>query len=449
MIRALTQDGQLKTFGAWSEAAAWLAGAAGVLDIEIAFPESTGLDAEGLARVAGALAPLGLVRVQWGWPGAVPAADGARRQSPSSRRIVEAAESAGLQFVASRPKHLQEFEFLSRDLGYAEAWAGLDRTDHITFGEMVFRRPDAGGADRRPRLGMITFDLYFRHLYESPALDALLNIRKAECKPFASPAYYADLIAFKPDVLLVFRPDYLRPETFRAFDCPVVGFATEPLPRFVDGRIVASEYNAKVYDLLKKVRGLCDNLYHYDAACVDFLRREDFPVSGLFPPCVCTDIYRPDPALAPRWDAVFIGKSTEYRERYLSSLHLVCRFFHAAHGLMGAEELLPFLQRSKIGLNIHRDETPNIEPRLFLLMAAGLFVLTHALPANPWLQEGLHYVAFQSKTDLAEKVTHYLGHDDVRRRIAENGRRWVCENASATVVLPRLVKRVLGHERQR
>lgn len=438
MIRFLDSSGGLHTAGGWSEALALSRSGAAWLDVEIGIAESTGVTTEALAAIREALPDWGVVRVQGVHP--------AQSANGANRTLIRLAEQAGLTFVSSEPQLLQEHEFLAGFPGFANEWLGLEGTAAARFVEIVFQKRPSPEGGKRFRLAIITQDLYYSFMYESPALASLFDIRKMEYNPFCAPEHYQPLLDFKPDALLVFRPDYLAPETFRAFHCPVIGYASEPLPRFIDGRVIASDYNEKVYALLQKVRGLCSHLYHYDPAGIEFLRREGFPVQGLFPPCVCTDVYRPNPALPPRWDAVFIGKSTPRREEFLFQLHLQCRFFHGAHGLEGARDVLPFLQRTKIGLNIHRDETPNVEPRIPILMACGVLVLSEPLADNPWFREDVHYAAFRSKEELVEKVRYYLAHEDERRRIAEAGRRWVCENASSLVVLPRMIAQVLRHD---
>lgn len=442
MIRWITREGRFVEHAGWSKAIPSLSAEESLLlYAEVGLPESLEATPATFGPLARALVPRGVLCVECADPRIDPKRGGG---TSHSERIRLAGVEVGLSLEGSRPKHVQEREFLTSALGYSEAWFGLSEGEVTSFAEITFRKVSPAASSRRIKLGLITFDLYFRPMYESPALRALFDLHTVECRPFAPPEAYRSLLEFRPDFVFVFRPDYFLPETLRAFQCPVVGLATEPLPRRVEGRVVASEYNARCYELLRKVRGLCDRLYHYDEACVEFLQSESFPVTGVFPPCVCTDVYRPDPQRPPRWDVVFIGKSTERRERYLSHLALMCRYAHVAHGLAGAEELLPFLNSSKIGLNLHRDETPNLEPRLFLHLACGLFTLTEELPRNPWLREGEHYVAFRSEQEMIEQLRHYLHSPEERKRVAVAGRRWAVRHADALGVWPRLAREVLN-----
>lgn len=442
MIRTLDANGRLQDFDGWDRLAASAESKEGLLDIQVLLPDSIDLPPERLRTLNKILRPGGLLRIQ----GLQPHAPAPGRYSgPVANRadaLIRDAGKCGFTFIASEPACIRQHEFLARYLGLTDELIGRRRLLDAEFAEFRFRKTVPAGRERI-RLGIITQDLYYAFMYESPALAAHFEIMKMEYRPFSGPDAYQPLLDFKPEVLLVYRPDYLAPEVFEAFDCPTIGFASEPLPRRENGRLIASDYNRQAYDLLKRVKGCCDYLYHYDQACLDFLREEGFPTAGLFPPCVCTDVYRPDPTLPKRWDAVFIGKSTPHREDLLFSLHLTCNFFHGAHGLTGAEETLPFLQRALIGLNLHRDETPNLEPRLIILMACGLFVLTETLRPNPWFREGEHYVAFDTKADMVDKVRYYLEHDDEREAIAANGLDWARTQASSLVVLPRLVKSVL------
>ena len=444
MIHTIDPEGNLQDLDGWERLEETGVSDGALLDIQVSLPEAAVISPGRLRLLSAALQPGGILRVHGVQPQATTVPK--RRDALLAARtdeLVRDAEAAGLAFLASEPACIREHEFLARYLGLGNEPIGRRHLLDAEFAELRFRKPDAAGR-RRVKLGIITHDLYYAFMYESPALAAHFDIMKMEYRPFSGPEAYRPLLDFEPEALLVFRPDYLTPEVFDAFECPTIGFASEPLPRRENGTLVASDYNRQAYDLLRRVRGCCDYLYHYDQACLDFLREEGFPTAGLFPPCICTDIYRPDASRYKRWDATFIGKSTPHREDLLFSLHLACNFFHGAHGLVGAAEILPFLQRAKIGLNLHRDATPNLEPRLTILMACGLFVLTEALRPNPWFEEGRHYVSFSSKEDLVDKVRYYLEHDDEREAIASNGLNWARTQASAFVVLPRLVQSVLG-----
>jgi hypothetical protein len=436
MIRLVRTDGAIQEYDGWERARGAGLAPESVLDADVGLPEAAQIGTREWRWLASAMADCALVRVEAiGRRGPDDAPNDAARRD---------AEGCGLRVLRETPVAIREGDWLARRFGLRPDLFGCEHVGRrCGCADQVLERAARSPSRRRLRLGIVTLDLYYSFIYESPSLAAHFDIRTVQCMPFSGPDYYRSLIEFDPQVLLVFRPDYLTRETFSAFRCPKIGFASEPLPRRVNGEVVSSEYSRKCYDLLLPVRGQCDALYHYDAACVDFLRAEDYPVSGLFPPCVAADVYRPDPSLGFRWDACFIGKSTPYRERFLNALHLVCKFFHGAHGLTGADELLPFLQRSRVGLNLHRDETPNLEPRLLILMSAGLPILTHPLPENPWFSEGAHYAVFRTEQEFVDQVRYFLAHDEERRKMGERGRQWVLSNANAAVVLPLLIRSVL------
>lgn len=55
----------------------------------------------------------------------------------------------------------------------------------------------------------------------------------------------------------------------------------------------------------------------------------------------------------------------------------------------------------------------------FMLSTPALREIELPMPA----QEGVHYVSFESRSDLMDKIRHYIDHEDERLRIATEGRR--------------------------
>ena len=255
-VRRVAEDGRCAEYdslGAWeAEAGA----AADSLVIETPLPHSLSLPESFWKRAAARLVPGGLLRVQAALPADLPPPAPGAAPSGFLQAFVRTLETFGLAFVSSQPEHLQEYEFLDRHLGQAAAWLGCERTEACRFVRLTFCKP-APPAAPRLKLGLITQDLYYSFVYESPALAALFEIRKMEYRPFCEPEYYQPLYDFQPDVLLVFRPDYLLPKTLARFRCPTIGYASEPLPRLRGGEVLASDYNRQSYELLKKVRGCC------------------------------------------------------------------------------------------------------------------------------------------------------------------------------------------------
>lgn len=85
---------------------------------------------------------------------------------------------------------------------------------------------------------------------------------------------------------------------------------------------------------------------------------------------------------------------------------------------------------SDINMNFTiRNIRSGIPLRVWDIMACGGFVLTNfqaELPA--YFEDGVHMAWFGSIDDMRRKADYYLEHDDERRQIAEQGRRFVMQN---------------------
>ena len=85
---------------------------------------------------------------------------------------------------------------------------------------------------------------------------------------------------------------------------------------------------------------------------------------------------------------------------------------------------------SDINMNFTiRNIRSGIPLRVWDIMACGGFVLTNfqaELPA--YFEDGMHMAWFGSIDDMRRKADYYLAHDDERRQIAEQGRRFVMQN---------------------
>ncbi|HEV2523221.1 MAG TPA: glycosyltransferase [Candidatus Acidoferrales bacterium] len=92
------------------------------------------------------------------------------------------------------------------------------------------------------------------------------------------------------------------------------------------------------------------------------------------------------------------------------------------------EEMVEVYRRSKIGLNISRDDRPNdANLRVFEVMAAGALLVT-SLPSeleNLGFRSGQHFTGHRKESDLLDCIRYYLEHDSDREQIAAAGRELV------------------------
>lgn len=128
---------------------------------------------------------------------------------------------------------------------------------------------------------------------------------------------------------------------------------------------------------------LFDRVFYYDEGKADTVKYLGWNLSGgFFPLPINTEYFRP--SLKPRpIDVCFIGKPTPRRIQILDFLRSAnLNFVWIAHGVHG-RQLANVLRRSKVVLNIHADDLPAIEPRIFLAASCGCAVVSDALPKSP------------------------------------------------------------------
>lgn len=89
------------------------------------------------------------------------------------------------------------------------------------------------------------------------------------------------------------------------------------------------------------------------------------------------------------------------------------------------EEMAEVYERSKIVINISRDDYPqDANLRVFEAMGAGALLIT-SVPSELTalgFQEGEHFVGYRDKDEVEDLVRYYLDHETERRRIAEAAR---------------------------
>lgn len=100
-------------------------------------------------------------------------------------------------------------------------------------------------------------------------------------------------------------------------------------------------------------------------------------------------------------------------------------------GYADYQKEVPLIFRSsKINLNItSKTIESGIPQRIFDILSCGGFCLTNYQPEiAEYFEDGVDLVMYTGMEDLLEKVKYYLGHEEERQQIAENGYRKVMEN---------------------
>jgi hypothetical protein len=134
---------------------------------------------------------------------------------------------------------------------------------------------------------------------------------------------------------------------------------------------------------------------------------------------------------------MFIGRSTEHRERYLVDVKHRFDLVHMAHGVFG-DRLLGLLGEIDVGINLHNEPYPSFENRVCLHLAAGNLVVTEPLSPRHGLEPGIDYVEVPHSEELILTVAQIHSYPGLHRRVRIRGRR-KAEAFRASRVYPRLL----------
>jgi hypothetical protein len=298
--------------------------------------------------------------------------------------------------------------------------------------------PFATAAKPPLRLAFVGQSLYFAACaLEHPSggvVPAFVDFRAgAKAEPML-----AALREFDPDVVLVFRPEIVPDGAFAGVDALTVGFLTEPIPR------TSGDAHP---DLERRL----DDLRMVDAANFDRIVTFDPLIASTADPIV--PIWRSLPLpvadrffLAPERRsrvprALFIGRSTEHREKLLGPAKHEYDLIHIAHGVADSK-LIEFFGEVDIGLNVHNEPYPSFENRVCLYAAAGLIVVTEPLSPTHGLEPGIDYLEGHSPEELFNVLSDVCRDVDAYRRVRIRGRA-KAERFRASRVYPELLADLL------
>jgi len=258
----------------------------------------------------------------------------------------------------------------------------------------------------------------------------------------------AALRDWRPHVVLVFRPEIVPSGLFAGLRAATVGFLTEPLPR---------RGGSKHRDLAGRLRALravdarnFDRVVAFDPNVVDTAERV-LPVWRSLPLPVDDRLFADPAPIAGRPRVMFVGRSTEHRERLLVPSKHAFDVLHVAHGVDG-ERLHALMREHDVGINLHNEPYPSFENRVALHLAAGHLVLSEPLDPTHGLEPGIDYVETGTPGELYAAIELLRRFPNVHHRVRVRGR-MKAEGFRASRVYPRLVHdllldlRAFGRER--
>lgn len=193
-------------------------------------------------------------------------------------------------------------------------------------------------------------------------------------------SFLTRMINFRPDLTVFYRPELYPKKYLKSIPGKRVAFLSEPIQLAGQSETIESSLRSSVYERMS-----WESYHHsiyYDVTKKSSIERRGWPINAYRPLPIDTSAFRPNAGRRPI-DVAFIGKPTPHRVAELDFLRSTdLKFAWVAHGLSG-RALAALFRRSKIVLNIHADEMPSFEPRIYLGAACGCVVLSESMGQRP------------------------------------------------------------------
>jgi len=307
----------------------------------------------------------------------------------------------------------------------------------LTFsrGRMPYPTPPLGAPLRLAFVGQATF-------FEACALSADapgMETRFVEFRQDGDAGQMlADLRAWAPHVVLVFRPEIVPAGLFAELPAATLGFLTEPLPR--GSTSSHPDLQVRLQALERVDADNFDRIVAFDPNVVEAAERV-LPVWRALPLPV-DDRYFADPTpIAGRPRVMFVGRSTEHREQLLTPSKHAFDLLHVAFGV-DAARLDALMREHDVGINLHNEPYPSFENRVSLHLAAGHLVISEPLDPTHGLEPGIDFVEVGSPAALHDALALLQRFPNMHQRVRVRGRT-KAEGFRASRVYPRLMHDLL------
>jgi hypothetical protein len=139
--------------------------------------------------------------------------------------------------------------------------------------------------------------------------------------------------------------------------------------------------------------------------------------------------------------ALYLGRSTEHRERMLIASKHAHDLRHYAYGLTG-DALARELANADVGIALHRDENRGFPPQALLHLAAGHLLIAEPLAPSCGLEAGLDHLEIASGAELVELLHRLRESPEGWQELRERGRA-KAEDHRASQVWPALAHELL------
>lgn len=246
-----------------------------------------------------------------------------------------------------------------------------------------------------------------------------------------------ELRAWRPHVVLVFRPEIIPAGAFADLDAATLGFLTEPLPR---GSGAHTDLEIRLAALRKVDRGNFDRIVAFDHNIVEAAERV-LPVWRSLALPVDDRFYADVEPIRGRPGVMFVGRSTAHREQLLTPSKHSFDVLHLAFGV-DADRLDALMREHHVGINLHNEPYPSFENRVSLHLAAGHLVISESLDPLHGLEPGIDFIEIGTPGELHGRIELLLRQPDVFHRVRVRGR-MKAEQFRASRVYPRIVHDLL------
>lgn len=248
----------------------------------------------------------------------------------------------------------------------------------------------------------------------------------------------AEVRAFAPHVVLVFRPEIVPRGAFAGLEAATLGFLTEPLPRSRDR--FHRDLGIRLRQLRRVDAGNFDRIVAFDPNIVP-AAEEVLPVWRSLPLPVDDRFFADVQPLAGTPRTMFVGRSTAHREWLLEPSKHSFDVLHVAFGV-DATRLDALMREHHVGINLHNEPYPSFENRVSLHLAAGHLVLSERLDPTHGLEPGIDFLEVASPSQLHDTIALLRSAPNVHHRVRVRGR-MKAESFRASRVYPRLVHDLL------
>lgn len=245
------------------------------------------------------------------------------------------------------------------------------------------------------------------------------------------------------DVVVALAPETMDAATLDAIAAPVLGIATEPLPRADREPHPAYDANLEALRALDPAR--VDRLVTTDANSWDAAAALGLPLWRAMPLPVDDRLYRAPRRTARPPRVVVLGASTPHRDAVLEGpkRDFAAAVVHYAEPLSGAE-LEAALGDADAALNIHAERWIRaFEPSVLVHLAAGHLVITEVLEPLYGLEPGLDVVMVGDHYELDLRVHQLFKTPEMYDRARLRGHH-KSRQFKASIIWPRVIGDLLA-----